>query len=367
MRWIVIALLSLGFSSLCADTRVWAQQFVDGRVVLSDFENPLIWLLRDPTVQEQIHATPTQRSQLRSLSDQIDEELFLTRNDSNAAAEQTWVEMSELAREQSEQVLSQSQRDRIAELILQIQGPKALLRDDVARTIELSSQQRTTLGHHLEQFTKKMKELRERAGQGEEVRQLELEALDARSELQARLSEILERDQRRGWVRMLGERIDVSQLGKVTFRAPRIVDAYATWLGDPAKPYDECRATIVHFFAHECINCQRNYEHYRNWHDSLSEKNVQVIGIHTPELDRERDRDELRRKVEQAEFQFPVFVDNQKNQWEAWGNSMWPTVYVVDRDGRIRAWWMGELNWQGAKGDELIMKVVDELLAETVE
>ncbi|MEZ6107031.1 MAG: redoxin domain-containing protein [Pirellulaceae bacterium] len=223
-----------------------------------------------------------------------------------------------------------------------------------------------TLGHHLEQFTKKMKELRERAGQGEEVRQLELEALDARSELQARLSEILERDQRRGWVRMLGERIDVSQLGKVTFRA-RIVDAYATWLGDPAKPYDECRATIVHFFAHECINCQRNYEHYRNWHDSLSEKNVQVIGIHTPELDRERDRDELRRKVEQAGFQFPVFVDNQKNQWEAWGQ-----FDVADRLRRRPRWKDsrlvdGRVELAGSQGGRVDHEVVDELLAETVE
>ena len=43
---------------------------------------------------------------------------------------------------------------------------------------------------------------------------------------------------------------------------------------------------------------------------------------------------------------------------------MWPTVYVVDKNGYLRQWWAGELNWKGATGDKTIEQVVEQLLAE---
>ncbi len=43
---------------------------------------------------------------------------------------------------------------------------------------------------------------------------------------------------------------------------------------------------------------------------------------------------------------------------------MWPAVYVIDKQGYIRFWWQGELNWQGAKVDKKIEGIVEELLKE---
>ena len=43
---------------------------------------------------------------------------------------------------------------------------------------------------------------------------------------------------------------------------------------------------------------------------------------------------------------------------------MWPCVYVVDKQGYVRMWWAGELNWEGATGDKKIEQAVDALLAE---
>ena len=54
----------------------------------------------------------------------------------------------------------------------------------------------------------------------------------------------------------------------------------------------------------------------------------------------------------------------EKKNWDAWGNTMWPTVYVVDKRGYIRYWWMGELQWQGARGDKYIERLVDKLRLE---
>jgi hypothetical protein len=43
---------------------------------------------------------------------------------------------------------------------------------------------------------------------------------------------------------------------------------------------------------------------------------------------------------------------------------MWPSVYLVDKHGRVRYWWYGELNWQGAKGEQFIRGKIEELLVE---
>jgi hypothetical protein len=59
-----------------------------------------------------------------------------------------------------------------------------------------------------------------------------------------------------------------------------------------------------------------------------------------------------------------VIIDNAKENWNAWGNSMWPSVYLIDKRGNVRYWWYGELNWQGAKGQELMGSRIEQLLAE---
>lgn len=68
--------------------------------------------------------------------------------------------------------------------------------------------------------------------------------------------------------------------------------------------------------------------------------------------------------AQQEGFKFPVLIDLEERNWKAWGNTMWPTVYVVDKKGYIRFWWQGELNWLGTTTDKKIESVVDQLLKE---
>ena len=41
---------------------------------------------------------------------------------------------------------------------------------------------------------------------------------------------------------------------------------------------------------------------------------------------------------------------------------MWPSVYLIDAQGYVRFWWIGELNWNGANGAELLRRRIEELL-----
>ena len=86
--------------------------------------------------------------------------------------------------------------------------------------------------------------------------------------------------------------------------------------------------------------------------------------MHTPETSRERDIENVKQAVAEAKFDFPVLVDNEERVWNDWGNSMWPAVYLIDKQGLIRYWWYGELNWQGRQGEQIMRRRIEELLAE---
>ena len=87
-----------------------------------------------------------------------------------------------------------------------------------------------------------------------------------------------------------------------------------------------------------------------------------MIGIQTPETSLERKPDAIREAAQERDLQFPILIDLDSENWKAWSNTMWPTVYVIDRDGYIRHWWQGELNWKGATGDQTIEGLVQELI-----
>ena len=72
--------------------------------------------------------------------------------------------------------------------------------------------------------------------------------------------------------------------------------------------------------------------------------------------------DNVRQAVREADLTFPILIDQDKRNWDAWGNSMWPSVYLIDPRGDIRFWWYGELNWKGADGAKRLRQRIEELL-----
>jgi peroxiredoxin len=121
---------------------------------------------------------------------------------------------------------------------------------------------------------------------------------------------------------------------------------------------------VVHFFAFGCSNCINNYPWYREWHDAFEGQQVVLIGIHTPETQAETDNEQLKLSLAKHGLKFPVAVDKEKKMWQAWYNGIWPSVYLIDKQGRVRNWWYGELDWQGAGGQKIARQQIERLLAE---
>lgn len=91
-----------------------------------------------------------------------------------------------------------------------------------------------------------------------------------------------------------------------------------------------------------------------------------VVGIHTPEFERERAPAAVASQVREHHLDFPHLLDNDYAYWRALGNESWPSLYLVDRCGRIRATAIGEVHSGQPSGRRLEARLA-ELLAESAE
>jgi len=83
----------------------------------------------------------------------------------------------------------------------------------------------------------------------------------------------------------------------------------------------------------------------------------EVISVHTPEFDFEKDRRRVERAAERYKLRQPIYLDNDYAYWNALGNRYWPAFYLVDRKGNIRATDVGELHLNTEKGDDFEAKI----------
>jgi peroxiredoxin len=123
------------------------------------------------------------------------------------------------------------------------------------------------------------------------------------------------------------------------------------------------RVAVVHFWTNGCINCIHNYPVYRAWQAKYDAKKVAVIGIHTPEFAREAATEVVRKKAADNGLTFPIVLDPASKAWRAWHNRYWPSIYLVDKKGRVRHRWEGELHLDTEEGKRFAAKI-DDLLDE---
>ncbi len=121
---------------------------------------------------------------------------------------------------------------------------------------------------------------------------------------------------------------------------------------------------ILHFWTFGCINCQHNYPTLKAWQKAFAKKGVTIIGVHTPETPAERNNQNVRKSTKKNGLTYPIVVDPEGTTWKTWGNRMWPSTYLIDKNGFVRYRWDGEFNWKRAKGAAAMKKKIEQLLAE---
>jgi thiol-disulfide isomerase/thioredoxin len=136
--------------------------------------------------------------------------------------------------------------------------------------------------------------------------------------------------------------------------------AAGEWINsEPLKLKDlRGRVVLIEFWTFGCINCRNTLPFVKNWDDRYREKGLTVIGVHSPEFDEERKVEHLRREVTSLGIRYPVVTDNDYQTWNAYKVEAWPTVFLVDKQGRIRWMHVGEGNYD--ETERLIQKLLAE-------
>lgn len=118
------------------------------------------------------------------------------------------------------------------------------------------------------------------------------------------------------------------------------------------------RVVVINVWTFECYNCLNALPHIKALDAKYRGQGVVVIGVHTPELARERVPGNVADAVRRLGVTYPVVLDPTYSIWGAFHNEYWPSVYIADQDGRIRFRHFGE----GAYDEE--DRVVAQLLAQ---
>ena len=139
----------------------------------------------------------------------------------------------------------------------------------------------------------------------------------------------------------------------------------AVWVQGSAVKLSEPKGnvTVVHFWTNGCINCIRNYPLYRAWGDRYKGKPLRLVGIHTPEFASEAPAATVKAKLAANKLTFPVVLDTDQGIWRAWQNRYWPCIYLVDKAGKVRHRWEGELHLKTPE-EAKIAEHIETLLAE---
>jgi peroxiredoxin len=62
---------------------------------------------------------------------------------------------------------------------------------------------------------------------------------------------------------------------------------------------------------------------------------------------------------------FPILIDNDQKNWNAWRCRFWPSTGLVDKKGRVRAAWEGELDWQDSGTYKKVEQAIETLRKES--
>jgi thiol-disulfide isomerase/thioredoxin len=144
------------------------------------------------------------------------------------------------------------------------------------------------------------------------------------------------------------------------FPSPRAQD----WIGVP-QTWDGLRGRVVllDLWRYACTSCRATVPWIKDVRQRYADRGLLLVGVHTPAFTFEHERDKVEAEVRRHGLDYPHLLDNDSAYMDALGAKGWPTVYLVDRCGRLRESEMGEVHAKGEDAQRLESRI-EALLAE---
>ena len=145
-------------------------------------------------------------------------------------------------------------------------------------------------------------------------------------------------------------------------RAPALPEAASAWLNhDGALSLDRLRGRVVvlDFFTSCCINCLHVLPELAAVEAHFAGRPVDVVGVHSAKFPMEKEPAAVARALRREGVRHPVVLDPDHELWEQYAVRGWPTVMVLDPQGRI-AW-----RQSGEVDRGTLIGIVEDLLVES--
>ena len=126
------------------------------------------------------------------------------------------------------------------------------------------------------------------------------------------------------------------------------------------------KVVIVNIWVHSCINCHNSLPTLKKWYATHKSAGLEIIGVHTPEFESDKDLPALKRSLTNDGVTWPVMQDNQNATWQAYNNRFWPAFYLIDKKGVIRFSHDGEISSRYPEAIAPLEVTLKKLLAENV-
>jgi thiol-disulfide isomerase/thioredoxin len=136
--------------------------------------------------------------------------------------------------------------------------------------------------------------------------------------------------------------------------------AAGDWINSEPLKLENLRGHVVliDFWTFGCYNCRNTLPSLKDWNHRYREKGLTIIGVHSPEFDEEKNVENLRRQISSLGITYPVVTDNDYRTWNAYKVEAWPTIFLLDKRGRIRWMHVGEGAYDATE------RLIQQLLAE---
>jgi peptide-methionine (R)-S-oxide reductase len=102
------------------------------------------------------------------------------------------------------------------------------------------------------------------------------------------------------------------------------------------------KVVLLDFWTFGCYNCVNTLPALKGFDSKYRSKGLTIVGIHTPEFESEKVLANLTAAVKKRGIEYPVLTDNEHLNWDAYKVEAWPTVIILDKQGRIRYKHIGE-------------------------
>lgn len=120
------------------------------------------------------------------------------------------------------------------------------------------------------------------------------------------------------------------------YPAPQI-EGITAWINSPPLTIANLHSKVVliDFWTYSCINCIRTLPYLKTWYNRYHDQGFEIIGIHSPEFEFEKNIDNVKNAVSKFGIRYPVALDNNFVTWRNFNNRYWPAHYLIDKNGNV--------------------------------